>query len=86
MSIEFDYISADQSVIHCWATGHAPFSAGQYTLTLSDQGGGVQGTQDLFFTRFTTFACAFLTVIFSNCLTIGYAFLNRPRRFLAILA
>ena len=55
---------------------------------LSDQG-GVLGTQDLFFAHFTTFASAFFTVIFSNCLTIGYAsfdakkILNRPRRFLA---
>ena len=39
---------------------------------LSDQG-GVLGTQDLFFAHFTTFACAFFTVILSNCLTIGYA-------------
>ena len=39
---------------------------------LSDQGGFL-GTQDLFFAHFTTFACAFFTIIFSNCLTIGYA-------------
>ena len=56
--------------------------------------GGFLGTQDLFFAHFTTFASAFFTVIFSNCLTIGYASfdakkkkkkkkLNRPRRFLA---
>ena len=35
--------------------------------------GGVLGTQHLFLAHFTTIACAFLTVIFSNCLTIGYA-------------
>ena len=40
--------------------------------TVCDQGGFL-GTQDLFFAHFTTFACTFLTVIFSNCLTIGYA-------------
>ena len=34
---------------------------------------GFLGTQDLFFAHFTTFASAFFTVIFSNCLTIGYA-------------
>ena len=39
----------------------------------SPRGGGFLGTQDLFFAHFTTFASAFLTVIFSNCLTIGYA-------------
>ena len=37
------------------------------------RGGGFLGTQDLFFAHFTTFASAFFTVIFSNCLTIGYA-------------
>ena len=36
-------------------------------------GGGFLGTQDLFFAHFTTFASAFFTVIFSKCLTIGYA-------------
>ena len=40
---------------------------------LSDQGGGFLGTQDLFFAHFTTFASAFFTAIFYNCLTIGYA-------------
>ena len=43
-------------------------------LTLKwPRGGGFLGTQDLFFAHFTTFASVFFTVIFSNCLTIGYA-------------
>ena len=44
----------------------------QTVLTLKWPGGFL-GTQDLFFAHFTTFASAFFTVIFSNCLTIGYA-------------
>ena len=40
------------------------------TLTLKwPGGGGFLGTQDLFFAHFTTFASAFFTVIFSNCLS-----------------
>ena len=34
---------------------------------------GVATNQHLFFAHFTTFTCAFLTISFSNCLTIGYA-------------
>ena len=42
-------------------------------LTLKWPRGGFLGTQDLFFVHFTTFASAFFTVIFSNCLSFGYA-------------
>ena len=44
-------------------------------LHLSDLGGFLWILR-LFFVHFTTFVCAFLTVIFSNCLTIGYASLD----------
>ena len=53
----------------------------QESEVLSDQGGGgFLGTQDLFFAHFTTFACAFFTVIFSNCLTIGYASFDQKKK------
>ena len=54
-----------------WATlGNCRMYSGS---DLSDQGGLLIGIQDLFFAHFTTFACAFFSVIFSNCLTIGDA-------------
>ena len=67
-----------------WAEDHAPMTywreleghiLNREILTLKWPRGGFLhvGTQDLFFPHFTTFASAFFTVIFSNCLTIGYA-------------
>ena len=51
-----------------------------YINTEVTNGGGFLGTQDFFFAHFTTFASAFFTVIFSNCLTIGYASFDAKKK------
>ena len=55
-----------------WIVISSLFFISKINLTL-EWPRGVLGTQHLFFAHFTTFACEFLTVIFSNCFAIGYA-------------
>ena len=54
-------------------------SLGTSLLKINHPVRGFQGTQDLFFMHFTSFACTFFTIILSNCLTINTLLLTQKK-------